>query len=71
MLAERSIALWHPVDHFRTRLLPHQDLLRSELQSVTSHARYYNDTFAAMVAGIGVIDGNQRGDSVKCAERMI
>ncbi len=24
-----------------------------------------------MVAGVGAVDGNQRGDSVKCVERMI
>ena len=31
----------------------------------------YNDLFAAMVAGVGAVDGNQRGDPVKCVERMI
>ena len=31
----------------------------------------YNTIFAAMVAGVGAVDGNQRGDSVKCVERMI
>lgn len=24
-----------------------------------------------MLAGVGAVDGNQRGDSVKCVERMI
>ncbi len=38
--------------------------------SPPTHADY-NDTFAAVVAGVGAIDGYQRGDSVKCAERMI
>lgn len=31
----------------------------------------YNDLFAAMVAGVGAVDGKQRGDAVKCVERMI
>ncbi len=31
----------------------------------------YNAIFAAMVAGVGAVDGNQRGDSAKCVERMI
>ena len=31
----------------------------------------YNAIFAAMAAGVGALDGNQRGDSIKCVERMI
>ncbi|MCJ1381588.1 hypothetical protein MMC17_004699 [Xylographa soralifera] len=31
----------------------------------------YNAIFAAMVAGVGAVDGKQRGDSIKCVERMI
>ncbi|MCJ1391706.1 hypothetical protein MMC18_004571 [Xylographa bjoerkii] len=31
----------------------------------------YNPIFAAMVAGVGAVNGNQRGDSVKCVERKI
>ena len=38
--------------------------------SPPTHADY-NDLFAAMVAAVQAIDGKQRGDSVKCVDRMI
>lgn len=52
--------------YYRTKVFSAQNYKVSP----PTHADY-NDVFAAMVAGVGALDGNQRGDSVKCVERMI
>ena len=70
MPAERRVSLRHQVDHLRIRLYRTKIFFADQCKvSRPTHADY-NEILAALVAGVGAIDGNQSGDSISCAERM-